>query len=149
MKIRPYSTKDKEQVLGLLRLNIPKYFAPSEEADFIDYLDHALEDYFVVELNGVIVGCGGVNYIVEDSEARISWDMIHPDFHGKGIGKQLTKHRIECVKQLKKSSRIVVRTSQLAYKFYEKMGFTLERQEADYWAEGFHLYYMSLPLNQT
>ena len=38
--------------------------------------------------------------------------------------------------------RITVRTSQLAFGFYEKRGFELKGIEKDYWAEGFDLYRM-------
>ncbi|MHA7057839.1 hypothetical protein ACWGOQ_0011500 [Aquimarina sp. M1] len=34
----------------------------------------------------------------------------------------------------------VVRTSQFASKFYEKMGFALVKIEKDFWVDGFDLY---------
>jgi N-acetylglutamate synthase-like GNAT family acetyltransferase len=82
-----------------LRLNTPAYFAPSEENDFIDYLENEVEDYFVLEENGKIVGCGGINYWEHGTVARISWDIVHPDQQGKGIGKKLTLFRIEEIKK--------------------------------------------------
>jgi N-acetylglutamate synthase-like GNAT family acetyltransferase len=50
-------------LLELLRLNTPKYFAPEEKAEFVSYLTHEIEQYFVVELYGEILGCGGVNLV--------------------------------------------------------------------------------------
>lgn len=43
--IREYTPKDKDSVMNLIRLNIPKYFAPAEEADLSAYLDH--EESFI------------------------------------------------------------------------------------------------------
>ena len=37
---------------------------------------------------------------------------------------------------------LIVRTSQLVYRFYEKQGFELEKVVKDYWAEGYDLYLM-------
>ena len=160
--IRKYSTKDIENLLNLIRLNTPKYFNPKEEADFIYYLDNEIEDYFVVEENSVIVGCGGINYdennaviswdIIhpeyskKENTAVISWDIIHPGHHGKGIGKKLLEYRVNFVKENSDYKTIVVRTSHLTDKFYEKLGFKLEFIKKDYWAEGYDLYQMKLEL---
>lgn len=138
--IRPYKSKDKDKLIELIRLNIPKYFAPSEEKDFIDYLDDYLEDYFVVEENGQIVGSGGINYFPDAGQARISWDVIHPEYQGKGIGRQLLQHRLQHIQKDPTIWYVVVRTTQLVYGFYEKMGFELEKTEKDFWADGFDLY---------
>lgn len=140
--IRPYHSSDKNELLSLLRLNTPEYFAPSEESDFIDYLEKEIEDYFVVEENKIIVGCGGINYWENGTVARISWDIVHPNQQGKGIGKKLTLFRIEEIKKNLAVKSIIVRTSQLAFQFYEKIGFELEKIEKDYWEEGFDLYVM-------
>ncbi|AHM59051.1 acetyltransferase [Flammeovirgaceae bacterium 311] len=147
--IRPYTTGDKQELISLLKLNIPQYFAESEEDDFIEYLDCYLEDYFVVEEGGKLIGSGGINYFPEDGIAPISWDMIHPAYQGKGFGKSLTLHRISNIRKNPAIRRVVVRTTQLAYKFYEKVGFTLLKTEKDFWAEGFDLYQMTLDLEHS
>ncbi|WP_018478365.1 GNAT family N-acetyltransferase [Pontibacter roseus] len=144
--IRPYTKQDKEELLYLLRLNTPQYFAPAEEADFLLYLDQHLEHYFVVEDGDKVIGCGGINYFPEAGLARISWDIIHPAHQGKGIGRQLLAHRIDVVRSNPTIRLLQVRTTQLVYPFYEKMGFALEKVEKDFWAEGFDLYKMHLPL---
>jgi [ribosomal protein S18]-alanine N-acetyltransferase len=141
-QIREYKTSDKEAVLNLLRLNTPKYFSPEEEAGFVYYLDHEIESYFVVEMKGLVVGCGGINFAENKKTGVISWDIFHPDFQGQSLGSRLLKYRIEKLKGSGNVQRIIVRTSQLAYKFYEKSGFKLTEITEDYWAKGFHLYCM-------
>ena len=140
--IRPYTPADKSSVLALVRLNTPDFFHLSEEEDLSVYLENELEDYFVVEENGEIVGAGGVNYFPEEHSARISWDVVSPDFHGNGIGERLTKFRVDHAFSQSSVQTIVVRTSQLVYRFYEKQGFALEKVEKDYWAGGYDLYLM-------
>lgn len=144
LKIRPYKPSDKKDVIKLLKLNTPNFFAPSEEDDLIEFLDKEIEDYFVVEENHEIIAAGGINYFPEEKTARISWDMIKPDQQGKGIGKKLTEHRMNHLKKNNTVDLIIVRTTQLVYKFYEKMGFQLTKVEKDFWAEGFDLYQMEL-----
>ncbi|UKJ09366.1 GNAT family N-acetyltransferase [Solitalea lacus] len=72
----------------------------------------------------------------------MSWDIIDPDFQGRGVGQKLLNYRIELLKSIKDIERIKVRTSQLAYKFYQKNGFVLQTVVKNYWAKGFDLYDM-------
>ncbi len=144
MKIKRYTSQNKKEVINLLKLNTPNFFDPSEEQDFSNYLDNEVEDYFVIEENSKIIGAGGINYFPDEKIARISWDIIAPDSQGKGIGKKLTEFRINHLKENLFVNKIVIRTSQFVYKFYEKMGFKLEIIEKDYWAENFDLYQMTM-----
>lgn len=140
--IREYQPTDKNAVIDLIRQNTPAYFAPKEEADFSNYLDSERELYFVLLLNKKVVGCGGINFTKDKASGKISWDIIHPQYQGKLLGAQLLKYRIEILKSIDGIQKITVRTSQLAYKFYEKQGFTLKEIQRDYWAKGFDMYSM-------
>ncbi|WP_017259398.1 GNAT family N-acetyltransferase [Pedobacter arcticus] len=142
LKIRQYQLEDKEILLDILKLNVPNYFAPSEIDDLESYLDNEIEHYFVAELNSKIVGAGGINFENNYTIGKISWDFIAPDFQGKGIGQKLLAHRINFLKSIPSVENVLVRTSQHAYKFYEKNGFVLKEFQKDYWAPGFDLYKM-------
>jgi ribosomal-protein-alanine N-acetyltransferase len=147
MIIRSYNKSDDANIIELLRLNTPQYFAPAEEADLIDYLADHTHNYFVIEIDKTIVGCGGINITNGGEVARISWDIIHPEQHGKGFGAALTKHRLQKIKEIPGIKTVWVRTTQLAYLFYQKQGFDLKRIEENYWANGFHLYQMECDIN--
>lgn len=144
MILRKYEVRDEGAVLELLRLLIPRYFAESELADFKEYLKNNLEYYYVVEVKGQLVGAGGFNVLADNTTIRISWDFIHPNFQGFGVGKQLIAYRLKLIKELYPTHKVEVRTSQMAYKFYEKQGFLLQEVVEDYWAVGFDLYVMRL-----
>jgi N-acetylglutamate synthase-like GNAT family acetyltransferase len=148
MTIRNYRQQDKPHVITLMRLNIPKYFDASEEPGFVNYLDHEREDYFVVETDGKLIGAGGINYEDDGQTGIISWDMIHPDYQGKGIGRALTQHRLDVMYNKPELSTIRVRTTQLTDQFYAKMGFQLERTEKDFWAKGLDLYQMRMNIQK-
>jgi ribosomal-protein-alanine N-acetyltransferase len=146
MIISPYKPEDQPATLDLLRANIPQYFAPEEYEDFVTYLEQKQEDYFIGKAKGKVVAAGGINYFPDTRSARISWDMIHPDYHGRGLGRQLLAHRLLRLQQHPAVDTVTVRTSQLAHGFYAKAGFKLIHQEVNFWAPGFHLYEMSLSL---
>lgn len=140
--IRSYLSTDKPKLLKLMELNVPIYFDRSEIADFDAYLDQQVEDYFVLEINQVILAGGGLNYSETRNQAILSWGMVHPDHHKQGKGTQLTQYRIKFAKSQSQVQEIIVRTSQFTYEFYQKMGFNLEKTERDFWAKGFDLYHM-------
>ncbi len=142
LKIRPFTVADRVEVINLLRLNTPQYFNKSEEEDLEDYLENKTEDYFVAELDDVIVGAGGINYFPAEKTARISWDIVHPGYQKKGIGKQLLLYRLEKLRPLTSVKKIVVRTTPLVAGFYENFGFKTERVEKNFWAQGFDLQLM-------
>lgn len=142
--IRPYSEKDKAAAVALFEANVPEFFVAHEIEDIKKYLDDEREDYFVLELNGEILACGGINY--EPAHAVISWDAVHPEHRKTGLGGKLLKHRLEHLSNQAKYQKVIVRTSQLSYGFYQKYGFKLEQVVEDYWSPGYHLYYMTLDL---
>lgn len=146
MKIRSYNESDRGSLISILKLNIPEYFAKEELDDFEEYLDNHLEYYYVVVDNDQIVGAGGINTTDRDDIVRISWDFFNPECQGKGFGSSLLNYRIEVIKKMDKVSTIEVRTSQLAYKFYEKCGFDLKEVTKDFWAAGFDLFLMTKKL---
>lgn len=147
IKIRSYKKEDKVPLQDLLSRNIPKYFAHEEAEQFTQYLENEIEDYFVVEMKGNIVGAGGINYIPTQQMARLSWDFIHPDYHRQGIGKWLVNHRIAQIKKYPEIKKVEVRTSQLAFSFYEKAGFVITQTKKNFWAPGFDLVHLHLALS--
>lgn len=140
MIIRKHTNSDKLRIIELLRLNTPEYFSSEEEEDLIDYLDNHAENYYIVEDNHIIVGCGGFNLSEDGTTGKISWDIFDPQSQGKGFGSALTKFRIQKIKEIDGIKTISVRTSQLVYPFYEKFGLKLREVVTDYWAKGFDLY---------
>ncbi|TDS12197.1 GNAT family N-acetyltransferase [Sphingobacterium paludis] len=140
--IRPYHPHDKVALLDLLTLLVPTYFAEEEIADFKDYLDQKIELYFVAERQGKILAAGGINFESDKGLGKLSWDFVHPDEQGKGVGKKLLTYRIDLLKGMSDMRSISVRTSQLAYLFYQKHGFELVEIQKDYWAPGLDLYAM-------
>lgn len=140
MIIRKFQTQDTPRLLELLRLNTPEYFSESEENDLIYYLENEIEHYFVLLVDDVILGCGGFNLSEDKKTGKISWDILHPESQGKGLGTALTNYRIKRMKEIESVKKISVRTSQLVYPFYAKFGLELKEIVKDYWPADFDLY---------
>ncbi|MCS3552932.1 MULTISPECIES: GNAT family N-acetyltransferase [unclassified Sphingobacterium] len=142
--IRAYELRDRDVVLNIMQENIPAYFAQDEKEDLKYYLDFEMQQFFVLEVDNRVVACSGITVEPEENRAVICWDMVLPAEQGKGYGKKLLEHRIAILKELKTIDRIIVRTSQRTYLFYQKNGFVLNQIVKDYWAKDFDLYSMEL-----
>lgn len=141
VKIEPFKPAFFEELLYLIDLNIPLYFAPEEKDDFRNYLENEVEDYYILLVDNKLVGCGGINYD-DKNTAVITWDMLHPEYQGQGFGTKLLLFKLDKIKEKTNIERVIVRTSQMAHTFYEKQGFKLLETKKDYWAPGFDLYWM-------
>jgi len=144
--IRPYKISDKKQLVEIFTLNTPKYFAPEEINDFEDYLEQQGETYLTVEHQNEIVG--GIGYYVKQSDksGRITWIFFHPNASGHGLGTKAVEHCLNILILNSKVEKLVVTTSQLAYKFFEKFGYNLIETEKDHWGKGLDLYLMERKL---
>lgn len=146
IEIRPYQNSDKQELLDILQLNVPTYFAQEEVNDLAEYLDHHLDLYYVALDGSRIIGAAGVNRNFDTESAALSWGFLHPDYHRKGTGSLLLKHRLGILTNDSRIKHIQVRTSQVVYRFFEKHNFTLTEVQKDYWAEGLDMYVMKYQL---
>ena len=124
MKIRKYKSADLESVVAIFRSNIPKYFGPSEEPGLHDFLRDHPEDYYVVEVNGEVVGSGGIaRNDLQPPTVSLCWGMVREDHLGTGLGKALTEFRIELSRKKHPGLPLSIGTSQHTQGFYEQFGF--------------------------
>lgn len=140
--IRPYIATDKDELLHIFQLNTPEYFDPNELADYSGYLNEHANSYFTIEHNNRIAG--GVGYHVNEATqtGQITWILFHPDYAGLGLGRRAVEHCIAIFKSYPAVEKLVVTTSQKAYRFFEKFGYQLIKTETDYWGPGLDLYWM-------
>ena len=144
--IRSAQKQDFKFLSKIFSLNVPKYFDKKELNDFKKYFNSKnLESYFIIESQGKLVGGGG--YAYENMKtARICWLFIDPSYHGFGFGKKLVNYCIKILKNNRKLNVIEVETSNLTYKFYEKLNFKIEYIKKDYWPNNDDLYFMKIDL---
>jgi ribosomal-protein-alanine N-acetyltransferase len=143
MILRPYELVDLPAVIDIFRSNIPKYFGPDEEQGLRDFLSQFAHDYFVMEIEGEVIGAGGIA-INDDQTVSLCWGMIHSDFLGKGLGHQLTEFRIQRAREKHGSLPLVISTSQHTQGFYEKFGFRLIEHKPDGFGPGIDICTMRL-----
>lgn len=143
MNIRRYTSDDLESVVAIFRSNIPKYFGPGEESGLRDFLEKFSDDYYVCEIDGDIVGAGGIA-VNADQTVSLCWGMIREDHLGTGRGRALTEFRINKAREKFGGLPLVISTSQHTQGFYERFGFRLTEHTPNGFGPGIDICKMRL-----
>ncbi|MEK9212812.1 GNAT family N-acetyltransferase [Sphingomonas sp. 2378] len=110
--IRAYRAADRDACLALFDGNTPGFFAPSERADFVRFLErHAAEWAFQV-------------------------------IHRQGLGRLLTQARLHTAAEMPGVAQVHLDTSQHSEGFYARLGFQTERVTVDGYGPGLDRYDM-------
>ena len=142
--IRAYRAADRDACLALFDGNTPGFFAPSERADFVRFLErHAAEWAFqVIERDGHIVACGGFAVGADASTAHLCWGMVENGLHRQGLGRRLTQARLHAAAEMPGVAQVHLDTSQHSEGFYARLGFQTERVTVDGYGPGLDRYDM-------
>lgn len=138
MTIRPFKPEDLAAVVAIFRSNIPRYFTPTEEPGLHEFLEttHA-EDYYVVEVDGEVVGSGGIALNdIDPPTVSLCWGMIRQDHLGTGLGKLVTDFRIRLAREKYPGLPLTIGTSQHTEGFYQKYGFRTVEHTPDGFGPG-------------
>lgn len=153
MIIRPYTPADKPGCIAAFKSNMPRFFAPEELEDYDSWLnalaergerahENGIENYYVVEENGEVIGCGGFFADPVKQEAFMAWGLISNAHHKRGLGKELFRYRINAVRSICPQCTIILDTTQHSYLFFEKFGFRVTKITQDSYGPGLHRYDM-------
>lgn len=124
--IRSYVPSDREACLDLLRSNIPEHFSPPETEEFARFLDALPGPYFVAEVDGRIVGCGGIAVEKDGVTATLCWGIVEATRQRTGVGTRLLERRLGgFLAEHPEIRRVQMHTSQKVQGFYAKHGFVV------------------------
>ncbi len=140
---RPYTVTDCAGLLTIFRRNVPHSFAEDEVADYEAFLNNLPGPYFVVERDATVIGaCGYARLTDPPDTARICWIFADPHQQHQGFGKFILTAIEAELRTLPNLTAVDARSSQVAYRFFEKQDYHLITTQPDYWAPGFDLYWM-------
>lgn len=137
VNLRSFTPGDLDAVVAVFRSNIPKYFTPDEEPGLHEFLDVHAEDYYVLEIDGEVVGSGGIAYNdIDPPTVSLCWGMVRKDHLGTGLGKKLTEFRIRYAREKYGDVPLTIGTSQHTEGFYRKFGFATIEHTVDGFGPG-------------
>jgi GNAT superfamily N-acetyltransferase len=126
---------DKKACLALFDSNVPDFFDATERRDFTAFLDIPGGQYFAIERDGAVIGCGG--FAREDrGQARFTWGMVDRNCHGQGLGRLLAEYRLQAIEDTGDFSEVELFTTPTVAPFFSRFGFASQRVEKDGFAPG-------------
>lgn len=149
--LRPHRPTDRDGCLAAFDSNVPAFFAPSERASYIEYLDDQLTRFEIRQLvleaaDGALVASGGLG--LRNGEARMCWGVVHASHHGLHLGECFLLARL-LLGAAAGADRAGLDTIPKTTTFFARYGFTIVREQDDYYGPGIHRRDMSLPLDPT
>ncbi len=122
MLIREATVEDVEDIVNLINYHASKGLM-LPKTPYKVYSN--IQNFFVVEEEGKVVGCVSLNVLWKDI-AEICSLAVDSNYFGRGIGRMLISKCIEKARKLK-LERLIALTYQ--DKFFEKMGFVLSDKD--------------------
>jgi [ribosomal protein S18]-alanine N-acetyltransferase len=142
----PYRKEFLQHAEAIFDSNVPDFVAPEEKQDLLFFLEKETQDlsYYILFSEGEALGMCGYHIDKDKNEAILCWGLLHRKAHSRKLGSAMLQFRIEEIRKISSSAKIICRTSHVTEGFFAKFGFkTIEKKE-NYWGEGLHLRKMVL-----
>lgn len=136
--LREYTPEDRDACLAVYLSNEGEYFPEGAAERFADFLEHGTSYMLVVEHEGVIAGCGGLELSGDGPWATLWHGMVHRDRRGLGLGTTLLAARLSLLETEGHPVQVRARAGTSAAPFYGRFGFDLAQVVQHYYATGVH-----------
>ncbi len=130
--IRLFNDIDIDSCVAICAANHPEYIAFPEIEEYREFLTkkpYAPAPYYVIEVKGAIVACGGV--AIAGKVFHLCWGLVHPSWHRCGLGTKLVQHRLAWARSQPALEVVEICTTQKTVEFYKRFGFKATKVTKD------------------
>jgi N-acetylglutamate synthase-like GNAT family acetyltransferase len=124
-RIREFHEDDLEACLDIHRSNEPDYLEPGGIHGFVEFLARGTSYYLVIEHEGKIIACGGLELAGDSGHATLLHGMVHRKHHGQGFGTTLLAARLSLLEHEDDLVPVWVHAGLTSVPFYGRFGFSL------------------------
>ena len=142
-RIRLFKDIDIDGCVAICAANHPEYIHLSEIEEYREFLTkkpYVPAPYYVIEVKGALVACGGV--AIEGKALHLCWGLVHPSWHRHGLGTKLVKHRLAWARSQPALEVAELFTTQKTVEFYKRFGFEATKVTKDGFGPGLDRYDM-------
>lgn len=126
MKTSKATKKDISQILGIIKINSPRYPIKIAKKEINEMFSKSLNkpSYIVIKKRNELLGFGGFSSSwIDNMIYNIFWVNVSPKYKHKKIGTKIIKDIIKRIKKIKVPKPKMILTSTNIPAFYKKFGF--------------------------
>lgn len=124
-RIREYQPDDLEDCLEIYRSISLNSKEPEDLTNFAEFLELGTSYYLVVEYEGDVIACGGLELIGDSDTATLVYGLVHGEYQRRGFGTTLLAARIALLEPEDRPVELWISTNEATIPFYGRFGFSL------------------------
>lgn len=148
-RVREYQPDDLEACIEIYRSNELDYLNPAGLDAFIEYLTVGPSYFLVIEYDGGIVACGGLELVGDADTASLQHGMVLREYHRRGFGTTLLAARLSLLEPEVRPVEVWIKTPTRSLPFYTYIGFAPQSKAGKITEKGFANVWMSLDDQDT
>ena len=129
-RIREFQPEDLEACVEIYRSNEPDYLDPEGLKSFVEFLAIGTSYFLVIEYDGELVACGGLELIGDSDTAQLVYGLVHGDHHRRGFGTTLLAARISLLEPEDRPLEVWLQATRTSVPFFGHFGFELHSVSA-------------------
>ncbi len=122
-RIREYMPEDLDACLDIYRSNVGDYLPAEGLESFEEFLQYGTSYYLVLEYDGEVVACGGLELVGDSDTAALVHGMVHGQIQRQGFGTTLLAARLSLLDCEERPQEVWVKTTAATLPFYGRFGF--------------------------
>ena len=148
---REYRASDRERCLAIFDSNTPRFFAPNERQDYVDFLAAVPSAYEVCVLRDHVVGAFGVTgskSTPRGDAVRLQWILVDPTAQGQGVGRAVMERVLEAARLIlgRAGGHVDIAASHLSAPFFVRFGAVEIARIENGWGPEMHRVDMEMPV---
>lgn len=123
--IRDYNAADYDACAAVYASNVPELYPETVLTECLTFLGEGTSYHLVVEHEGRVIGCGGLELRGEGPFAHLVFGFIHRDYQKKGFGTSLLAARLSLLQHEAENITVHLETGPEVAPFFARIGFEL------------------------
>ena len=123
--IRDYTPADHDACAAVYASNVPELYPEAILDECLTFLAEGTSYHLVLEHEGRVIGCGGLELRGEGPFAHLVFGFIHREFQKRGFGTTLLAARLSLLEHEEEAINVHLETGAEVAPFFARVGFEL------------------------